>query len=208
MPSPSDLYLQLSQRARTYKLRFISPFLPANPETSPSQYDLEVRSYCVLCQASFEEFYEQISTSVLKVIVDGWILRKKTSAATISLLACMKRTFELAKNDDDTEKKIYDHIRESLEDAKASFSREIFENHGASPKHIRFLLTAVGIDFTPEANTKNSILQLSRNRGTFAHKGSVTSILAPEDADKFVTDHLVFAQQISDKAEEAIAALS
>lgn len=208
MPSPAELYTDLVDRAAAYKARYIDPFLPPDPGTPPSDYDFDVRSYCILCQASFEEYYEQVSQRLLTEIVDAWTLRKRASSATVALVACLGLSIKVPELDEDDETKVYDHIRECLNEGKTRFSKEIFDNHGASAKHLRSLLTAVGLDFTPDANSKNSIMQLSKNRGAFAHKGSVRSVLAPEDAVEFVSDFLAYSEKIRDKATEAIAALT
>ena len=92
--------------------------------------------------------------------------------------------------------------------SKSSFSKNIHANHGASPKYIRKLLVPVGIDFNPDANTKNSIIKLAKSRGDYAHKGRVSRVMSPEDAEKIVADYLAFSETIRDKANQAVSDLT
>ena len=140
--------------------------------------------------------------------VEAWVLRKKATASTITLLTLQGPPLYIPQEDDNDEIKVYDHLRKMLTEAKQKFSKVIFSNHGASAKHLRMLLTTIGIDFIPDVNAKNSILQLSKSRGAYAHKGSVSNVLSPEDALKYVTDFSDFSGNIRDKVVDALETLS
>ena len=52
----------------------------------------------------------------------------------------------------------------------------------------------------PDANLLNSLEKLADGRGSYAHKGKVKTVLAPEDAKKYVQDVLTICDGVRVKA--------
>jgi hypothetical protein len=58
-----------------------------------------------------------------------------------------------------------------------------------------------------DVNPINSIKQLAKERGTYAHKRTAVRILSPEDAKHFVEDCLALCEDTRAKAVEKLEAL-
>jgi len=201
MKDPDQLYETLSELLDEYKNKFIIRFLPVDPQVGPDEYELDIKAYCLMSHAAFEEYYEQIALIVMKISIDYWLLHRISSDSAIMLISRYGLSYDLPEEDEVQETKVYDHIRLMLEKAKSRFSTDVYNSHGASPKHLRSLLIPVGIDFLPDPISSNSMIQLAKQRGTYAHHGFARSVLSPEDAVKYVEDCLKFAKEISNKVK-------
>jgi len=60
------LHDDLKKHIELLEKTFISPFIPAEPSTTPDKYEHHVKAYCILCHAAFEEYFETIALSVMK----------------------------------------------------------------------------------------------------------------------------------------------
>jgi hypothetical protein len=212
MPSDFD---KLFDETKTYVNRLENELLKKhldNPLASPQDFDLDVKAFCVLCHAAFEEYIETTALKVMHAAVDGFILKHKISETLVCLLH-FKSTGKgyLEKLTDQVEAdRIFDYIRKQLEEIKRQFSNEIaMQNHGTSVKYARQLLMPVAIDLPDDATLLNSLNSLAAERHLYAHKfldkGSVRKSIEPEKAKTMVDDCIKIWDDLRDKANKAIA---
>lgn len=184
----------------------------ANSLATPDEFDYDVKSYCILCHAAFEDYIETISLKVMEFSISNYIFNHKISESIISLLHFKSTAGAsyLNKLEDDTSLlNIYDYIRKELENVKSSFSKEIImQNHGVSIKYMRQLLMPVAIDIPNDIKLLSSLSMLANERGFHAHKflekGVLRRSIAPEDAKKIVEDCLEICLVIRDKAKTRV----
>ncbi len=180
----------------------------ADATASPNDYDLDVKSYCILCHAAFEEFVETIALKVMDNTIENFVTSHIISEPLVSLMH-FKSTGESYLNKAEEENKIeiitsYDYIRNKLLEIKERFSKEIFNNHGVSLKYIKQLLMPVAIDIPNDPNLLNSLKKLANERGAYADKlrdkGSIRKSISPENAKEFVEDCIKLCIDLLKKA--------
>ena len=149
--------------------------------------ELDLRSYCVLSHAAFEEFAENMSLKVLDEITKNFANTKQISVGLIMLLHIKGSPEDIDKID-----LLYDYILEKLKDIKSSFSKEIAtNNHGVSLKYLKRMFIPIGIDIPNNSRLISSLDQLAKYRGDFAHKVSskkIKTIPSPLDLVSYVSD--------------------
>lgn len=183
----------------------------ANPLASPDEYDLDVKSYCILSHAAFEDFIESISLKVMEICIENYTVKRKFSESIISLLHFKSSAGIKYINKLDEKTPIvntFDYVRKELVEIKSSFSQEIVHNHGVSIKYIRQLLMPIAIDITNDDTILDSLKQLASERGFYAHRflerGTVKRSIEPEKAVIIVEDCLLLCLDIRDKAKNRI----
>src|ERR1044072_31968 len=201
MQDAESLFHDLTINVARLEDTFINTFL-LEAKAKPEQYDLPVRAYCVLSHAALEEYFEGIALYVMKQSINDYVLHKRVRDSLLTLTAFNK--LELKVNEDETtdETRTYDIIRPMLEDAKTRFSHSVHKNQGISLKYLRRLLNPVAEDIKQDSNLKNSLMQLAKERGTFAHKGAARKVISPEDAKNYVNDCLELCRDIKDKTDQ------
>lgn len=205
MATLREIFQELQGRILEYEERFISKFVPADPQVGPEEYELDVKAYCLLAHASLEEFFERVALKVMSHATDGWISRREVSETTVMLLGKYGLKYGLpAKDSKAGNVSVFEHIRGMLDEAKTRFSADVSMNHGMSPRYLEGLLVPVGPDFRPNGNMLNSLSHLARQRGAYAHKGLVRTVMAPEDAQKYVSDCMQFAESIKNEAQKKL----
>jgi hypothetical protein len=204
MADVNSLYNELVTHLEYLTKKFVDPFIPASPTSTPSDYEFDVRAYCVLSHAAFEDFVEAVVLRVASAAVNNWTIKRKVTDVIVSLVT--RYGIKLKIEDDETapERKPFDYLRPLISDAKAAFSRDVNKNHGISILHLRNLLIPVAIEIREDLNLLNSLQKLSEGRGHYAHKGRVTT-MAPEDAKRYVQDVLLLCDDIKSKAAAAAA---
>jgi hypothetical protein len=195
------IYNELNQHLSAHRQQFIAPHLPADPQANPQSFATDVKAYCVLSHAALEDYFETVSLSIMSQAIDRWTNTRQLSDCIIMLLG--RYGLHYSFNDDDTggDLRVFDSVREILAEAKIRFSRDIHDNHGVSLRHLRKLIAPIGFDFIPDANASNAFIQLSKERGLYAHKGRALQVLSPEDADAFVSDCLRYAEWLRDEVK-------
>ena len=81
-----------------------------------------------------------IALWVLDRVTSNWVSRQRVTRCTASLLL-----FQTAPGTE-ISTPIFDNLRGSVELAKETVSRAIYDNNGISPKHLRHLFYPLGID--------------------------------------------------------------
>lgn len=200
MADVNALFGDLTGYCQELAAKFVDTYIPADPSTDPTTYAHDVRAYCVLCHAAFEEFVEAVVLIVAKHSVDQWITARKTTDTVIALLCWHGAKLKIDDDETSAETKPFDYLRPLLQNAKAAFSREVHTNHGVSILYLRSLLIPVSMEVTNDVNLLNSLGKLAEGRGTYAHKGRVKTVLVPEDAKRYVDDVLKLCYNIRTQA--------
>jgi hypothetical protein len=180
--------------------RFIQPFLPVDPLLPPSAYELDVRAYCVLCHAALEEFVEKVVMYMMTEAVDGWLATRDVTDTLLTLVGYYRLEITIEEEEDQPQARVFDLLRKMLAKAKKNFSGEVSINHGVSLKYLRKLLIPVALDVPDNAIWLNSLAQLAKERGAYAHSGQLSKVLAPEDAQTYVFDCLLLCDEIRRQA--------
>jgi hypothetical protein len=176
-------------------------FIPANPETKPTEYEFEVKSYCILSHAALEEYFESVALAIMHESINLFY-SKKLTYPLLAMLSYSNQRLTIDDNEDHAEKKSFDHMRELLEKFKEQFSIEVHNNNGISPKHLRKILTPMFVNIIEDPNIKNSLKQLSKERGSYSHKRQIPQIAPPEDVRVYVKDCLFLCKEIKEQAHK------
>lgn len=181
--------------------------------STPDDYNLDVKSYCILCHAAFEEFIEAIALQVMSRSIKSYTNDLKLTKPLISLMHfksnhnnCLEsNTDSISIEDIET---IYDYNRGKFDELKSIFSKEVFNNHGVSLKYLRKLLMPVSVDIPKNVNWSNSLEKLANERGAYAHKyleeGRVRQSIEPEEAKTIVSDCLSMCEEIKNRAKNVL----
>jgi methyltransferase-like protein len=201
MQDAESLFHDLTINVARLEDTFINTFR-LEATAKPEEYDLPVRAYCVLSHAALEEYFEGIALYVMKQSIYDYIMYKKVRDSLLTLTAYNRLELNVDEDETADEIRTFDVIRPMLEDAKARFSRSVHKNQGISLKYLRRLLNPVAVDIKQDSNLKNSLMQLAKERGTFAHKGAARKVISPEDAKNYVNDCLELCRDIKDKTDQ------
>jgi hypothetical protein len=200
MDQVEALYSELQDHLSELGKQFIDTFIPTDPSVSPSEYDHLVKAYCVLSHAALEDYFESVALRVMQRAFAEWLHNRKVTEALLTLACYYGLQLKIDEDERNAETTVFDYLRPILEEAKKRFSIDINANHGVSVKYLRKLLIPVGINVKQDVNQLNSIRQLAKERGTYAHKKAAQKILSPEDAKQFVEDCLILCDDTRAKA--------
>lgn len=191
---------------------FIEKYIPADPSHTPDVYQHDVKAYCILSHAIFEEFVEIISLEIMKNVADTWLNSRLLSDALLALCIFYNVGLVAEENEDETQDRAFDGLRAAIDRAKDAHSKAVFNNHGFSLKYLRKVLTPVAIDITSDAKYTNSLRILADARGSFAHTIAKSAFftdskrakrpMTPESARDVVSDCLELCLQISQDARK------
>lgn len=202
------LHGELTSHVAELTKKFVAPYIPTDPSITPETYAHDVKAYCMLSHAAFEEFFEGIALGVTDYATNQWLSQRKVSDVLMALLCWHGAKIKIDDDGTSLEKNTFDYLRPLVESAKVSFSREVHKNHGVSILYLRGLLVPVAIEILQDANWLNSLRKLAEGRGNYAHKGRVKSVLAPEDAKRYVEDVLALCDDVRAKAVSKMAELA
>lgn len=201
-----NFYNQTKSHIESLEKRFLESHLN-NVLANPDDYDFDVKSFCILCHAAFEDFIETISLKVMNLTIENYITDQKVTKTLVTLLH-FKSSDNNYLEDIKSMDNLYNYIRKNLNDVKKKFSSEIYNNHGISLKYLRQLLLPIGIDIPEDANLRNSLELLANERGSYAHKFRDKEVfkksIEPEKAKTIINDCLLLFCQIKDKAKISI----
>jgi len=203
--TPIDaLYTDLVAHIQGLSAKFVNHYIPAVAGIAPSVYEYEVRAYCVLSHAAFEDFVESVAMEVVKHSTTEWINTRRVDDVLLSMLSWNSERLKIDDDEMNGETRNFEYLRPLIDSAKKAYSRDVHLNHGVSILYLRNLLVPIAIDIKQDANLLNSLKKLSDGRGEYAHKGKVRSIMPPEDAKNYVNDCLVMCEDIKTKALEKL----
>lgn len=184
----------------TLEEKYIAPH--NDPLESPENYKLDVRSFCVLAHAAFEEFIESLCLYVLNEIEKNFSNKLQVSYSTLCLLH-FKGTDK--EPDDESWKdsdKLFDRIKSQIDEIKSGFSNFIMQNnHGISLKYLKKLIIPLGIDLPFDIKEITALGNLAQYRGAYAHTSYRKDIVvSPEDAWECVNDVYGMCVKLAKKA--------
>lgn len=168
MPTFAGLKATLDEDIRLLDERFVSRWIPALPEHAPDEFQHDVKAYCVLAHAAFEEFIEDVSLLAVKRARDAW-LSKQFSPATVALLGTYAFSLDISNDENAEQERIFDQVRKALDARIEQHSKSVSNNHGFSLKYLRSMLLPVGIDVPDSVKHIASLKELAEARGSYAH---------------------------------------
>jgi hypothetical protein len=198
----NDLIAYLGELEAKFLMRHI-----ANQLANPTEYEYDVKAYCVLAHAAFEEFVETVSLKIMNKSIENWYYNKIINPPMLSLLSYSNTRLKIDEKEfekGNNPKRIFDRLRNCIEETKEQYSREIKDNHGVSIKYLYHMLAPISIDVIEDPLILNSLDQLANVRGSYAHKKVVKSIIAPENARDYAFDCLRLCEHIRDQANKVV----
>jgi hypothetical protein len=210
MGSLLDAYNELENYLNRLEQRFLAPFIPAKPEEGPEEWDLDVKSFCVLAHAACEEYCETLSMALMRAAIEKWEVNREPTDVLLMLLLCHECRIMCETDEAIEQERGYDLLRKAVQDAKGKHSRLIHNNHGLSVGYLRAILTPVGVDTAADPALKSAIQRLATVRGSFAHKmapaasysqGGASKQISPEDAKVMATDVLAYCKELADRSD-------
>lgn len=180
------VYLKLQDYLLDLEIKYIDPII--SKPIPDKEDELDMRSYCVLSHAAFEEFAETVASFALEETINRFI-----NSQEISLGLCTVLHFGVSKSDSVEDIEIlYDYISDTLKSIKSAMSTEIRKNnHGTSMKYLKKMLLPLGIAIPRNPLLSSSLEQLANHRGVFAHNFSnarIKTVPSPIDLQKYVED--------------------
>lgn len=208
MPKLQELEDDLKSEIAALEERFLAPWMPAQPTHRPEDFHHDVKAYCVLAHAAFEEFVEEISLIALTAAKAAW-QSKKFSVGTVALLLSYGEMVALAEDEDIDQKRVFDQVRNCIDACVTKHSNALANNHGFSIRYLRSILTPVGVDIPEDVRLLTSLSELAAARGSYAHSQSKLARygqwkradrpMAPEKAKGAVSDCLELCQQLGQR---------
>ncbi|UXT89760.1 HEPN domain-containing protein [Agrobacterium pusense] len=185
--------------------KFLSQYFPAHPEDEAKAYNHDVKAYCVLSHAVFEEFIENLSSSMVNKIQND-LLEKKITLSTACFLMYWESKISI---DEKSKTDCFSLVRNAISTAKQRHSALINDNHGFSKKYMQSLLMSVGLNL-PNELAMDSVTKLADARGAFAHKRvdgaeyemkyqKATRVMSPDDAKTIVFDCYVACKDMVER---------
>lgn len=169
---------------------------------NPEEYKLDVRSYCVLSHAAFEEFVENVCLYTLNEIEEKFTNTQRISFSTLCLLHFSGNAKTLDNESWKDDDRMFDYLLDKLKDIKSEFSKYIMDqNHGVGLKYLKKMLVPLGL-YTPlDVKHRTALDNLSQSRGGYAHTShrNIRS-LSPEDARTQVRDVYEIMVELSNKS--------
>lgn len=205
MTDYSSLFASLLAHVNALEAKFILPHLPLGAATNPNSYDLDVRAFCVLAHAAFEQFVEDVCVGLAQDASRAWLYNHCCSHSLMALLAFQSDRLLIEEDEAKPETSFFTHIRLASEKAFSAFSKYLrIQNHGVSVKYLRHMLLSVGLEVPDNARWLGSLNQLAGQRGDSAHKFHVKKIPSPDDAKIWVQDCMEMFAKIRDDAKIAL----
>jgi hypothetical protein len=165
-----EKYDELKAYISELEKKFIDRFLSSGLETNPEEYELDIRAYCILSHAAFEDYFEQIAEGVMIKGLEKWYSPSREITPPLLALAAYSEK-RIGYNEKKTEIP-FDQLREIFDETKTKLSTRIRkENHGISVEHLANMLLPVGLYIKQDVNLRNSLDKLVKQRGLYAHQG-------------------------------------
>ena len=198
-------YSNLNNYLRRLYDKFIEPH--RDKFEGPEEYDLDLKSYCTLTHAAFEEFIENICTYLATEMIDNMNTTGRISWCTLCFFSFQIDKLSLNEKDfvpsGKTDDVLFQKLRTKANEGYKHFLDEIKNNHGINIKYLLHLLPAVGLNLPDNSLKVNSLKKLADSRGEYAHHYSiadVTKIISLDDAKGYVDDVKEIVEELYNKA--------
>lgn len=192
---PQDDLRQLKRFVKELKKRYLTPHL-GKPALGPlpRTEELDVAAFAVLAHGAFENFVEGLALWGVTRIETNWISLQRASRSTAAL---MMHTNHPTDHAEET-RSVFDVLRGAVEAAKTAHSASIKRNHGVEVKHLRSLLSPLGVDIPTDGILIGSLNSLVKMRHQWAHQDrfGARETKSAEETLKTADDCLRLAEQI------------
>jgi hypothetical protein len=211
--APRTEFNALEVHLQKLEQQFLAKHLAA-PTSTPADYDLDVRSFCVLAHAALEQFFEDVASQYAAQVHQTWLSGTHISKEVVTAIICLAqfpKPFALDVEADEAQPQmpIYHQVSEKLRESTQRYQLSVDENHGISLRYLRTLFSPIGLHVDPGPDAESALTQLAKNRGAYAHRRSAPAnprfaitATSPEDVKKCAESCLKFcrgfAQQMSD----------
>lgn len=197
-----DSYREIVEYLNTIKDRFVQIHL-VNTTEGPEIYEHDIKAYCVLGHAAFEQYFEHVALKVAILAITKWHEDRTIKKPLLSLLSYARQRLEV-----DTEEilrtgtcpRSFDKLRNSIDEAKKQYSDEIYNNHGIDIRYLAKMFIPISIDITDDPTLLSSLKKLATVRGDYAHNRRARTMISPEDAVKCIQDCLKIGNSVRDQA--------
>lgn len=194
------VFLKLQDYLLDLEIKYIEPIL--SKPIPDKEDELDMRSYCVLSHAAFEEFAETVASFALEETINRFV-----NSQEISLGVCTILHFGGSKGDSIEDIDIlYDYISKTLKNIKSAMSTEIRKNnHGTSMRYLKKMLIPLGVSIPNNPLLSSSLEQLANHRGAFAHNFSnarIKTVPSPVDLQKYVEDVNLLMKQLYKQVDD------
>lgn len=186
--------------------KFAMPWIPADPDHNPEDFQHDVKAYCVLAHAAFEEFAEDYSVLVLQRAKKGFLVGE-LSRAVVGLLMAYPKDLQIVDDESQPQDELWDQTRKALDAAVSSHSKVVANSNGVGPKYLRRLLTPLAVRLPAEVRLNESLRELCTARGSYAHSRAnlagygrhkkADKKMTPEEAKDIVADCLDFFRKLA-----------
>jgi hypothetical protein len=201
--SLDELFSELERNLERLKGRYIDSHLA---DVLSEGAELDVKSYCILSHALFEQFIEGICAAVANAAKSAW--DTPTRVVTRPLLTLINYHGEQCSTEVKHPGSIrygYDVVRDAVDEALKKYLTYLRqENHGITEAHLRKMLWPVGIEVPTEMRYEGSLAQLTKNRGFHAHGYDIKKTIAPQEALQWVTDCKDLCREIKDAGKQLV----
>ena len=175
-----------------------------DPLENPEMYKLDIRSFCVLSHAAFEEFVENICLYTLNEIEDKFVNTQRISYSTLCLLHFYGNSKTIDNESWNDDERIYDYLLAQIRSIKSDFSKYIMnQNHGVGLKYLKRLLVPLGLYAPLDIIFSSALDNLTQSRGGYAHTShrNIRS-LSPEDVKMYVRDVYDLMVELANKSRK------
>ena len=194
--------------------KFLGPYL-ADPGSSPDDWGNDVKAFCILCHAAFEDFAEDLSLIVCENSLRKWNTPKReVDIVLLSLAAFYGANIGIEEKENLSQLPVNDMLRKELDEIRTKHRQAIDDNHGFSKKYLRNLMTPIGINIPDEPASDAALSKISSARGSFAHTykkgseftegkskwGSNRKLMSPDDAREAAEDCLNICNELKTRA--------
>ena len=181
-------YTELKEYLVRIDDKYVKPHRRQDEDIIPNEdYKLDLKSYCTLVHAAYEEFIENICKYLAEEMLENINRHGRISWCTVCFLTYFVEKQNITDNDINgfnssgcnlTYKKIQTKINEYYK----KYIDVVDNNHGINVKYLQKLLPPVGLDI-PDNIVSDSLTQLANWRGTFAHHHSIRIPKVPSFKD-------------------------
>ena len=203
-----DEYTNLDKYLRQIYNKYIKPHKDNEVEDVHEDYILDLKCYCTLAHAAFEEFIENICKYLIEEMIDNLKTNGRISWCTLCFFCFYVDKLAIKEADLQTMRLPHNNILFKKLLTKAceaynSYLQDINNNHGINIKYLLHLLPSVGLDIPNDTIKINSLSKLTESRGVFAHHYSIsrlTRIASLDDVKNYVDDVKDIVSELYEKA--------
>jgi hypothetical protein len=141
---PRQEYAKLRRRVRQMEKHFIQRHLSVVSLTPTEAELFDAAAFAVLSHGALENFVENVALWVVDRVTTRWTADRKATPSTAAIL--WHGSPPAKPKDGQKLEKIYDQLRDGIDERKQALSTLIFDNHGVSIRHLQTLFYPLGVN--------------------------------------------------------------